>query len=326
MKSSLNTNKFLNQLKKTTDRASFFILFIFVCALAYFSYYYGPKTFIPQKSQNFIIRLTDTKEDIINKLVEGNFIRDRKVFIEILEGKEKNIVNPGGFFISPSMWPNKIIDILSSQSNQVWFKIEAGERKEQIGIELKEKLKWSKLETQRFVEVAKEGYLFPETYLLDIDSSPQELIDKFQGELEKQIKDLNIDQKDLPKIMAFASLVERESVAHVDSRLIAGILQNRLNKNQYLQIDATVQYALGSERAWWPRITRQDYLTDHPYNTYKNKGLPPGPICATGIDAIKAVLNPEKTDYMFYLHDRNMNIHPAKTYSQHQSNMQMYIN
>lgn len=325
MKISQTINKLFWQARKHANKAAFFVFLLFLMTACYFGYYYGPATFVPQRPGNFIIGLKDTKQDIIKKLVDGKFIKNEKIFLELLELKQKNIVNPGGFFISPSMWPYQIINILSSQSNQIWFTIEPGERREQIALELKKKLKWNKNETQKFIEESKEGFLFPETYLLDVDSKPKEIIDKFENELKKQIKDLNISDKDLNRIMTFASLVERESVAKVDSRLVAGILQNRLNQNQFLQIDATVQYALGSELAWWPRITRQDYQIDHPYNTYKIKGLPPGPICATGLDAIKSVLNPEKTNYMFYLHDRNMIIHPAYTYQQHQQNMATYI-
>lgn len=302
----------------------FFIILICI-GLAWLTYYYGPVKLIPQRDKNFIIGLQDTQEQIIDKLYNDGFIKDKIIFKKVLDYKQRNIVNPGGFFISPSMWPYEIINVLSSQSNQVWFILEQGKRREEVAFGLKKLLHWSKAETQKFIENSKEGYLYPDTYLLNVDSLSQEIIDKFGNQLYKQIEPLKIPENKLHDILTFASIIQRESVPTVDARLVAGILQNRLNRGMPLQVDATVQYALGSEKAWWPRITSADYQIDFPYNTYKIKTLPPGPICAAGIDAIKAALNPQKTDYLYYLHDRNMVIHPSVTFSQHQSNMRTYL-
>lgn len=322
---ALNRANLFFKLKKISNFFGFLLLVGLIIAIVWTTNYYGPVKLIPQRDKNFIIGLQDTQEQIIDKLYEQGFIKDKIIFKKVLDYKQRNIVNPGGFFISPSMWPYEIVNVLSSQSNQIWFILEQGKRREEIAFALKKIMHWSNADTQKFIENSKEGYLYPDTYLLNVESMPQEIIDKLQNELYAQIKDLNISDDKLNQVLTFASIIQRESVPKVDAKLVAGILQNRLNRKMPLQVDATVQYALGSEKAWWPRITSADYQIDHPYNTYKIKTLPPGPICAAGIDAIKAALNPQKTEYLYYLHDRNMVIHPSVTFSQHQSNMRAYL-
>jgi UPF0755 protein len=94
-----------------------------------------------------------------------------------------------------------------------------------------------------------------------------------------------------------------------------------------LEIDATVQYARGNTGSgWWAPVTSGDIQNiDSYYNTYKYKGLPPFPISNPGIDAIEAVLHPAETDCLYYLHDNNRQIHCAKTYEEHQANIEEYL-
>ena len=94
-----------------------------------------------------------------------------------------------------------------------------------------------------------------------------------------------------------------------------------------MEIDATVQYARGKlEDKWWAPIKASDIREiDSPYNTYKNKGLPPTPISNPGIDAIDAVLNPTETDCFYYLHDPSRIIHCAKTLEEHEMNIEEYL-
>jgi UPF0755 protein len=121
--------------------------------------------------------------------------------------------------------------------------------------------------------------------------------------------------------------VQREAANEADMPLIAGIIWNRLLNDppMKLEIDATVQYALGESENWWPRIKPADYKTDSAYNTYLHTGLPPHPICNPGLDAIHAALNPDETDCLYYLHDSNGQIHCAKTYEEHKLNIEKYL-
>ena len=92
-----------------------------------------------------------------------------------------------------------------------------------------------------------------------------------------------------------------------------------------LEVDATLEYARGkTDKGWWSPIKIADKNIDSPYNTYRNTGLPPHPISNPGIEAIKAALFPEKTDCFFYLHAQGQ-IHCAKTYEEHQKNIEKYL-
>ena len=99
------------------------------------------------------------------------------------------------------------------------------------------------------------------------------------------------------EIVTVASLVEREARVESERPLIAGVIYNRVNANMLLQIDATVQYALGEQKE---RLLYKDLEIDSPYNTYKYPGLPPGPIASPGLSCIEAALNPEASNYLFY--------------------------
>ena len=94
-----------------------------------------------------------------------------------------------------------------------------------------------------------------------------------------------------------------------------------------LQIDATMQYTLGkNERGgWWGSIDLEEKQSDSPYNSYKNKGLPPSAICSPNINAIESVLDPTETECLFYLHDSARQIHCANTYQQHLQNIEKYL-
>jgi len=162
--------------------------------------------------------------------------------------------------------------------------------------------------------------------------------------------------------LKIASLVQREAAGKDDMPLIAGIIWNRLLKGTKLEIDATLQYARDSELAfddlcnspgnreqwqckcgeeddscymprgfykgledWWKPIAVADKQIDSRYNTYLYEGLPPHPIANPGIAAIDAVLNSAETECLYYLHDQNRQIHCAKTYKEHQKNIEKYL-
>jgi len=131
----------------------------------------------------------------------------------------------------------------------------------------------------------------------------------------------------LEEVVILASLLERETITDEERPIVAGILLNRLNADWPLQVDASVQYALGDSKEWWPRPLTRDQIenTTSRYNTYKYSGLPVGPISNPGISSLKAVANPEDTDYWYYIHDDDGKIHYAKTLEQHNANIAKYL-
>ncbi|AIQ12057.1 aminodeoxychorismate lyase [Paenibacillus durus] len=172
-----------------------------------------------------------------------------------------------------------------------------------------------------------EGYMFPETYELVKDSTPQQIVEKMMEELQKRLDSISGWQtrlKDrgltLHELLTVASLVEREVVVDSERPLVAGVIYNRLNKGQKLEIDATVQYLLAQPKE---RLLYKDLEVESPYNTYRNTGLPPGPICSPGLASIKAALEPETSDYYYYVTKKDgSQAHLfAKTYKEHLANI-----
>ncbi|CAH1205816.1 Endolytic murein transglycosylase [Paenibacillus auburnensis] len=173
-----------------------------------------------------------------------------------------------------------------------------------------------------------EGYLFPETYELVKDSTPQEIVEAMLEQLEKKLDSIpdwktKLDKRGLSlhELLTVASLVEREVVVDEERPLVAGVIYNRLNKGQKLEIDATVQYLLDKQKE---RLLNKDLKVDSPYNTYKNAGLPPGPIASPGLASIQAALEPKASEYYFYVtkKDGSQGHLFGKTYKEHLANIQ----
>jgi len=126
-------------------------------------------------------------------------------------------------------------------------------------------------------------------------------------------------------VIKIASIIQREAASKSDMALISGIIWNRIFSGMKLQIDATLQYAKGNEEdGWWGQVSSADKKIKSPYNTYLNIGLPPSAIANPGLSAITAAYNPQKTDCLFYLHDKNKKIHCSKTYEEHKANIAKY--
>ncbi|WNS46646.1 endolytic transglycosylase MltG [Paenibacillus sp. MMS20-IR301] len=173
-----------------------------------------------------------------------------------------------------------------------------------------------------------EGYLFPETYELAKDSTPQEVIEAMLEQLVKKLDTLpewkaKLANRGLSlhELLTVASLVEREVVVDTERPLVAGVIYNRLDKGQKLEIDATVQYLLDKQKE---RLYEKDLQVENPYNTYKTEGLPPGPISSPGLASIEAALTPEVSEYFFYVtkKDGTQGHLFAKTYKEHLANIE----
>ena len=173
-----------------------------------------------------------------------------------------------------------------------------------------------------------EGYLFPSTYEVPKDSTEQEIVQVMLNQLEKRLADIPdwealLKQRGLTlhELLTVASLVEREVVAEKERSLVAGVIYNRLEQDMKLEIDATVQYLLDKPKE---RLLYKDLEVDSPYNTYRNKGLPPGPISSPSLASIEAALKPEKSDYLFYVtkKDGTQEHLFAKTYNEHLKNIE----
>lgn len=179
-------------------------------------------------------------------------------------------------------------------------------------------------DTASYIEY--EGYLFPDTYFVAEDSTLDELILRMREHFDTVVAPFQtkIDAHDLSldEIVTLASIVEREGNTRESMQVIAGILLTRLDIGMPLQVDATFDYLLGKESA---ELTLEDLEIDSPYNTYNNLGLPPTPIANPGLVAIEAVLEPEITEYLYYLTGTDGNFHYAETFEEHKQNKARYL-
>lgn len=216
------------------------------------------------------------------------------------------------------------------------IRIQEGLRKEEVAEIMGNKLGWNKFEKSTFINAHLalntgnlEGQYFPKTYMINKDEDPIAVTSTMLNEFSKQtakIKKTKTSKITNPDTaLKIASIIQRESGGKSDMRLISGIIWNRLFNGMNLQMDATLQYAKGSEEdGWWRTVQSKDKNIDSPYNTYANKGLPPSPIANPGLDAIEAAYNPLKTECIYYLHDKKGRIHCSKTYDEHKRKINIY--
>ncbi len=183
---------------------------------------------------------------------------------------------------------------------------------------------------QAFLEdsQSKEGYLFPDTYFFLPGQDPIAIISTLESNFKRHITEPEVEQqiamfdKPLADIITMASLLEKEANETEGRRMIAGILWHRIEIGMPLQVDAVFPYILGKNTF---ELSRADLKTNSPYNTYINKGLPPGPITNPGMDSILAAANPVKSNYIFYLSDMHGNFHYSVTYAEQLANQRKYL-
>ncbi len=178
-------------------------------------------------------------------------------------------------------------------------------------------------------ELRLEGFLFPDTYVFEKEATNAELIIKTMlkrfEEIYSDFEDIQTDYS-VFEIITLASIIEREAMSEADFYRVSSVFHNRLKRNDnlsYLQSCATVQYILKERKNV---LSIADTKIDSPYNTYKYPGLPKGPIASPGALAIKAALNPEKSDYLYFLNDKDGKLHFSKTLSEHNSKVSKYVN
>ncbi len=288
-----------------------------------------------KETEVFVVPKTTEKFDTAGELAGQGFVRSEWMARLILSGEK---VEPGGYRLNKNMWLWQVTQTVGAKPSLMWATITGCLRREQIGEMLAGTLGWDQTKLIQWNNAYKsmgeeyvEGVYYPDTYLIPVDETgeqvAQRFIDRFNEKFapySQKFLDTNIRWVTALKI---ASLVEREAGGVSDMKLISGIIWNRLNDNMLLQIDATMQYTRGKQPdgSWWGNVDLAQKNSTSPYNTYLTKGLPPTPICSPSIMSIEAVLNPEETDCLYYLHDKNRQIHCTKTYAEHKENILRYL-
>jgi UPF0755 protein len=280
---------------------------------------------------HFVVELGETGADVAERLLEQSLIRDPRLFRYYLVENDLTI-EAGEFVLSQTMTPFEIAHALQfGRAGEVALTIPEGRRMEEIAnlaaevdIDPTEFLALVTSPTDdlegalgvdldtlsgRPPNASLEGYLFPDTYLLSEGANASDLVERLLSTFVSKISQDDLttlveQEMTLHEAIILASIVEREAVLPEERPVIASVYRNRIDAGIKLDADPTVQYALGRQGDWWPEITAEDYLSvQSPWNTYLNPGLPPGPIANPGIDAIRAVLAPSDTPYLFFMRD-----------------------
>lgn len=173
-----------------------------------------------------------------------------------------------------------------------------------------------------------EGYFFPDTYRVYASSTLADVTEKALGNFSKKITsemvaDIKKQGRTLPEILTMASIIEKEVKGERDMKIVSGIFWDRIKNGQGLESCATLAYILGENKT---QYSEADTKIDSPYNTYRHRGLPPGPIANPGLVAIKAAIYPIYTDYNYFLNrlDNGETVF-SRNYQEHLSNKAKYL-
>ncbi|MDP9740015.1 endolytic transglycosylase MltG [Peribacillus frigoritolerans] len=252
-------------------------------------------------------------EDIVTSIKTGKLMKEAAMKITIPEGKQLI----------------QIADIIAGKTGEDPKKVFKKLNDKKFVNSMQEQfpqLLTSEIENEK-VLYPLEGYLFPATYdfyeekptletiVIEMLKKTEETLQAYQGQMDKN--DYSVHE-----MLTFASLVEEEATAQVDRGKIASVFYNRIKEDMPLQTDPTVLYAKGSHKS---RVYYKDLEVKSPYNTYKNKGLPPGPIANAGTTSIDAVLKPEKTDYLYFLATPEGEVLYSKTLADHNNKKAEHI-
>ena len=307
---------------------------------------------------SFEIEQGASVKEVSKALEEEGIIRNSKLFNFYLKFKNVSGFKSGLYHVSKSMTLDEIIAELSGQGkdkdqNATKVLIREGEQLTEIAKEVEKSTKYSaadfmakvqdedflrylvqkfpKLLTQSYngyqVKYVLEGYLFPATYDMNDSKTLQmlitEMVAKTDEVMSKYYDKILASDYTLQETMALASLIEKEGTKLEDRKKISSVFHNRIKENMKLQTDVSVQYALGEHKE---ALSLEDLEVDSPYNLYQNYGVGPGPYNSPSEDSIVAALEPEKTDYLYFLADiKTKEIYYAKTYEEHLELKAKYI-
>lgn len=282
----------------------------------------------PLKSDKEKIKITvdegESFYSILDELSSTGVLKNKEVIKLNLKLDKKNNINlvPGEYEINTNVTLKELIKILETEDfskNRISVTIPEGYDIEEIANLFEENGLFSKDEFLNAVKNHElpnyvkrddkkkynlEGYLFPNTYFLDKEISADEVISLMISEFEKTLENVEketgvtIKEEEIEKIMTIASLVEEEAELDEERDLVSSVIYNRLEKGMKLEFCSTINYAWGEHL---PQVLNKHLEIDSPYNTYKNEGLPVGPITNPGEKSIIAAVKPAQTDYLYFM-------------------------
>jgi UPF0755 protein len=261
----------------------------------------------------FVVELGESSISVINRLSELDLIQNSAAFRNYLVYKGFDTkIQAGKYNLNGTLTPIEIANILQDSTPLFTdISILAGWRAEEIADSL-QYVGVAITPDDFLLEVAQnnaEGFLYPGIYSLARDTNVEVLVqtpmNAFNAVLDSEmVNGFNANGFSIQEAVILASIVEKETVVDEEMPIVASVFINRLNAGMKLEADPTVQYALGYNAAqdtWWTNpLLLPDLVVDSPYNTYLYPGLPPGPICNPGFNALRAVAFPAKTPYYYF--------------------------
>ncbi len=320
----------------------FIFILILIFVIIYIIFWRGINKPIANNGDDVIFNITKgmVVEEIGDKLEKNNLIKSKKYFkfYISISGKSSKL-QAGEYLLNPMLSIKEIVEIFIKGeilNKEKTIKIIEGWNIKDIDNYLTEQKIINKDEfISATNEIAKtkqkinmEGYFFPDTYRIfnnsKADDIAKKMLDNFDNKLTKQMRDdIKKQNKTIDEIIIKASIIEKEVRNYDDMKIVAGVFENRIKNGQPLESCATLAYIIGVNKK---QYSTEDTNIKSPYNTYKNKGLPPGPICNPGLNAIKASIYAENTGYNYFLNkfDTGETIF-SKTYQEHLNNKAKYL-
>ena len=321
------------------------ILAVAVFGYGVFSFMLDPVDAKNPQTKTISIRAGATTREIGSVLTDAGLIKSRLAFdlysrYEGTAGKLK----AGDYSLNTGMsLPEIIRRIYGGEVDNLTFTVPEGFTVKQIADTLADK---GLVNRERFMELVArgdfkydflqgvppgekklEGYLFPDTYQITRGTTEEDIINLMLTRFDRVIPPdfrekaarLGLNEH---QAVTLASMIEREAREDEERPKVASVFLNRLNKGWKLDSDATVQYALGTNKT---RLFFKDLEIDSPYNTYKYKGLPPGPIASPGRPSLEAAVNPANTEYMFFVVSEKGQHVFSRTLAEHERNRTKYL-
>jgi len=262
---------------------------------------YLPKEPDFSETVTFLVKKGEGAKEISINLKEQDLIRYDFLFrVYVLFKEVGGDLKAGEYELSRAMAVPEIVNKLASGDRiKKIITIIEGWNLEDIGNYLEEK----GIVKAKELDPSLEGYLFPDTYEISPEDGIKEIVEKMLDNFDKKLtselrEEISSQGKTVHEIVIMASLLEKEVRTFGDKKIVSGVLWKRLEYSIPLQVDATITYITGGKTT---KITKEELQIDSPYNTYKYKGLPLGPISNPGLESIIAATYPQDSQYLYYL-------------------------
>ena len=315
-------------------------LLVFTSIEIIYQYYLHTPADAEGESNAFIIQNNETPRQIAERLATADLITSPWAFVRYADQKGFDVrLQAGRFYLPGGATIPQIAEALTdARPQEISVTIREGLTNAEIDAHL---ASLKLIDPGEFVQCVaacdfsafpflpaeaelREGFFFPDTYYVDpdnfnVEAFAQRLLRTFD---DKTKAIFGQAERNGWEILKMASIVEKESRKSAERPIVAGILWKRYDAGQLIGADATTRYAVNKATE---ALTIEDLRDDNPWNTRAVVGLPPGAICNPGLDAIQAAANPTASEYWYYLHDPQGDIHYATTNDEHNANKARYL-